>query len=250
MSCLVTEQELSTRRPKRLSSAPRDLSRRSHRKGICWGFINGKTCWWQYAFRTPAPGTIVWFVAGTVAFLACSAPMSANESLAIPHVEIAVDGNPSTALPTSDGRFVFVSVTNVGGPNYSTPDVEAGKRRGVVSGVDILRRFNDSLQFVRFVPIGGRGANGMVFLRGEKTIAIAAGDEGVVFWTFKRQSTVTPDRILHPRVPEPDFGTSSPRQTASTFLQPMNTASFNYSEETSAWLPLRLIRKAILRADG
>jgi DNA-binding beta-propeller fold protein YncE len=181
VSCLVTEQELSTRRPKRLSSAPRDLSRRSHRKGICWGFINGKTCWWQYAFRTPAPGTIVWFVAGTVAFLACSAPMSANESLAIPHVEIAVDGNPSTALPTSDGRFVFVSVTNVGGPNYSTPDVEAGKRRGVVSGVDILRRFNDSLQFVRFVPIGGRGANGMVFLRGEKTIAIAAGDEGVVF---------------------------------------------------------------------
>ncbi|HZL49904.1 MAG TPA: beta-propeller fold lactonase family protein [Terracidiphilus sp.] len=97
------------------------------------------------------------------------------------HAEVAVDGNPSTILPTSDGRFVFVSMTNVGGPNYSTPDVEAGKRRGVVSGVDIFRTVDSKLEFVRFIRIGSKGANGMIFLPGEKTIVVAAGDEGVVF---------------------------------------------------------------------
>jgi DNA-binding beta-propeller fold protein YncE len=108
-------------------------------------------------------------------------PISASQDIAVPHIEFSLNGNPSTALPTADGRYVFVSVTNVGGPNYSTPDVEAGKRRGVVSGVDVLRNDDGTLQFVRFIRIGSKGANGMIFLPGEKTIAIAAGDEGVVF---------------------------------------------------------------------
>jgi DNA-binding beta-propeller fold protein YncE len=108
-------------------------------------------------------------------------PIYARQDIAIPHIEFPLNGNPSTALPTADGRYVFVSVTNVGGPNYSTPDVEAGKRRGVVSGVDVLRDDDGILQFVRFIRIGSKGANGMIFLPGEKTIAIAAGDEGVAF---------------------------------------------------------------------
>jgi DNA-binding beta-propeller fold protein YncE len=117
---------------------------------------------------------------GIALVLTCS-PIRASGPFDVHRIEFAIDGNPSTALPTSDGRFVFVSVTNVGGPNYSTPDVEAGKRRGVVSGVDVLRSVNGALQFDHFIRIGGKGANGMVFLPGEKTIAIAAGDEGVVF---------------------------------------------------------------------
>jgi DNA-binding beta-propeller fold protein YncE len=116
-------------------------------------------------------------------------------------MEFAVDGNPSTALPTSDGRFVFVSVTNVGGPNYSTPDVEAGKRRGVVSGVDVLRSVNGTLQFVHFIRIGGKGANGMVFLPGEKTIAIAAGDEGVVFLDVQAAIDGTAKPYIAPQGP-------------------------------------------------
>ena len=76
-------------------------------------------------------------------------------------------GNPFTALATKDSKFVFVSVTNVGGPNYSTPDSDAGKRHGVVSGIQVFRNEGGTLQSIGLVPLGGKGANGIAFLPGE-----------------------------------------------------------------------------------
>jgi DNA-binding beta-propeller fold protein YncE len=90
-------------------------------------------------------------------------------------------GNPFTALATKDSKFVFVSVTNVGGPNYSTPDSDAGKRHGVVSGIQVFRNEGGTLQSIGLVPLGGKGANGIAFLPGEKTLIVAAGDLGVAF---------------------------------------------------------------------
>ncbi len=127
--------------------------------------------------------------------------IQASGTVDVQHIEFAVNGNPSTALRTSDGRFVFVSVTNVGGPNYSTPDVEAGKRHGVVSGVDVLRSVNGTLQFVHFIRIGSKGANGMIFLPGERTIAIAAGDEGVVFLDVQAVIKGTANPYIAPQGP-------------------------------------------------
>ena len=88
-------------------------------------------------------------------------------------------GNPFTALATSDSQYVFVSVTNVGGPNYFTPDSEAGNRHGVVSGVQIFRNETGVLHSAGFLRLGGKGANGMAFIKGEKTLMVAVGDLGV-----------------------------------------------------------------------
>ena len=90
-------------------------------------------------------------------------------------------GNAFEALVTSDSRYVFVTVTNVGGPNYSTPDSDAGKRHGVVSGLHVFRNRAGRLRSISFVKLGGKGANGATFLPGEKIIAVAAGDAGVAF---------------------------------------------------------------------
>ena len=90
-------------------------------------------------------------------------------------------GNPTSALETQDGRYVFVSVTNVGGPNFDLPDALASNRPGVVSGIKIFRRKGGKLRASGFIPLGGRGANGMAFLPGEKTLVIAVGDAGVAF---------------------------------------------------------------------
>jgi len=90
-------------------------------------------------------------------------------------------GNPTSAIETPDGRYVFVSVTNVGGPNNSGPDSAAGTRKGVVSGVQVFQDTNGSLASVGFVPLGSTGANGLAFLRGAKTLVVGAGDAGVAF---------------------------------------------------------------------
>jgi hypothetical protein len=49
--------------------------------------------------------------------------------------QYATLGNPTSAIATSDGKYVFVSVTNVGAPNFAGPDSAASARRDVVSGI-------------------------------------------------------------------------------------------------------------------
>jgi DNA-binding beta-propeller fold protein YncE len=111
----------------------------------------------------------------------CSLHASGGQSLPVRTGDYPTLGNAFEALATSDSRYVFVTVTNVGGPNYSTPDSEAGKRHGVVSGLQVFRNGAGRLRSIGFIRLGGKGANGATFLPGEKTIAVAAGDTGVAF---------------------------------------------------------------------
>jgi DNA-binding beta-propeller fold protein YncE len=111
----------------------------------------------------------------------CSLPPSEEQNLLVRTGDYSTLGNAFEALVTSDSRYVFVTVTNVGGPNYSTPDSEAGKRHDVVSGLQVFRNEGGRLQSIAFIGLGGKGANGATFLPGEKIIAIAAGDAGVAF---------------------------------------------------------------------
>jgi hypothetical protein len=93
-------------------------------------------------------------------------------------------GNPTSAVETYDARYVFVSVTNVGSPNFSGPDSAAGTRKDVVSGIQIFRRSsvpNGGLISAGFVPLGGTGANGLTLLKGGKTLVAGVGDAGVAF---------------------------------------------------------------------
>jgi DNA-binding beta-propeller fold protein YncE len=93
-------------------------------------------------------------------------------------------GNPTSAVETYDGRYVFVSVTNVGGENFSGPDSAAGTRKNVVSGVQIFRRSRNhdgELVPAGFVPLGSTGTNGLALLRGGKTLVAGVGDAGVAF---------------------------------------------------------------------
>jgi hypothetical protein len=101
--------------------------------------------------------------------------------------DYATIGNPTSAVATRDGQYIFVSVTNVGSPNFSGPDSAAAARKNVVSGIQIFRSTGlihhkaVELKFTRFIPIGGTGANGLVFLKGEKTLVVGIGDAGVAF---------------------------------------------------------------------
>ena len=90
-------------------------------------------------------------------------------------------GNPTSALASQDGRYVFVSVTNVGGPNFDLPDSFASNRPGVVSGIQIFRKDGGQLQPAGFIRLGGRGANGLALLPGGKTLVVGVGDAGVAF---------------------------------------------------------------------
>jgi hypothetical protein len=96
-------------------------------------------------------------------------------------------GNPTSAVATSDGQYVFVSVTNVGSHNFTGSDQAAGARKDAVSGVQIFRRTgspnaqNGKLKSAGFIPIGSTGTNGLVFLKGEKTLVVGVGDAGVAF---------------------------------------------------------------------
>lgn len=95
-------------------------------------------------------------------------------------------GNPTSAVASHDGRYVFVSVTNVDQPNFSGPDSAAGGRKDAVSGIQVFRRsqslfHREQFRSIGFVRTGSTGANGLVLLRGERTIAIGVGDEGVAF---------------------------------------------------------------------
>jgi hypothetical protein len=92
-------------------------------------------------------------------------------------------GNPTTAIPAPDGRYVFVSVTNVDSPNFAGPDVAAGRRSNVISGIEVFRSvgWHNKLKPIAFVRIGGKGANGMTLLHGGRTLVVGVGDDGVAF---------------------------------------------------------------------
>lgn len=90
-------------------------------------------------------------------------------------------GNPTTAIATEDRQYVFVSVTDVGSPNFLGPDSVANARRDVVSGLQIFRNHDGVLQPYRFLPLGTPGANGLALLPDGKTIVVGAGDAGVAF---------------------------------------------------------------------
>ena len=115
------------------------------------------------------------------ALLFCFLQASYGQSPPVRAGDYPTVGNAFEALVTSDSRYVFVTVTNVDGPNYSTPDSEAGKRRHVISGLQVFSIQAGKLHSIAFVGLRSKGANGATFLPGEKTIAVAAGDAGVAF---------------------------------------------------------------------
>ncbi len=90
-------------------------------------------------------------------------------------------GNPTTAIATLDGKYVLVSVTNVGGPNFTGADSMANGRHDVVSGLQIFRNADGVLKPYRFLPLGTPSANGLAFLPDGKTIVVGVGDAGVAF---------------------------------------------------------------------
>jgi hypothetical protein len=95
-------------------------------------------------------------------------------------------GNPTSAVATRDGRYVFVSVTNVGQPNFNGADSVAGGRKDAVSGIEVFRRSRSArdgskLKSFAFVRTGSTGANGLVLLDRERTLAVGVGNEGVAF---------------------------------------------------------------------
>lgn len=106
---------------------------------------------------------------------------AASQASGLHSVLYATRGNPTTAISTRDGRYVFVSVTNVDQPNFSGPDSVAGGRKDAVSGIEVFRRTHGTLTSIAFVRTGSTGANGLVLLRGERTLVIGVGDEGVAF---------------------------------------------------------------------
>jgi DNA-binding beta-propeller fold protein YncE len=105
-----------------------------------------------------------------------------GQQLEIRSTDYPTLGNPTSAVATRDGRYVFVSVTNVGAPNFSGSDQAAGGRTDAVSGIQIFRHTSSSrLQSIGFIRTGSTGANGLVLLKGEKALAVGVGDAGVAF---------------------------------------------------------------------
>ena len=125
------------------------------------------------------------YIAATALILPLLAIFSAStakaQKLTVQTVDYPTLGNPTSAIETADGRYVFVSVTNVGAPNFKGPDSAAGERKDVVSGIQVFRLLQHKLTPVGFVRTGSAGANGLVLLRGGKTLAVGVGDEGVAF---------------------------------------------------------------------
>jgi DNA-binding beta-propeller fold protein YncE len=118
------------------------------------------------------------FILSLIAALSftASAPTRAAETVSYPTL-----GNPTTALATRDGRYVFVSVTNVGAPNFSGRDSVANARHDVVSGLQIFHNVHGRLRPDGFLPLGTPSANGLALLPDGKTIVVGVGDAGVAF---------------------------------------------------------------------
>lgn len=116
------------------------------------------------------------------AWLATSHALTAHaQRVTVKSSDYATLGNPTSAIETPDGRYVFVSVTNVGAPNFSGPDAAAGSRKDVVSGIQVFRVSHHRLTPSGFIRTGSAGANGLVLLRGGETLVVGVGDEGVAF---------------------------------------------------------------------
>jgi hypothetical protein len=93
-----------------------------------------------------------------------SLPAWCATNLAVKTTNYPTLGNPTSAVETYDGRYVFVSVTNVGGENFSGPDSAAGTRKNVVSGVQIFRRSRSH--------DGGLVPDGFIALRDSETLTL------------------------------------------------------------------------------
>jgi DNA-binding beta-propeller fold protein YncE len=118
-----------------------------------------------------------------------------GQQLEIRSTDYPTLGNPTSAVVTRDGRSVFVSVTNVGAPNFSGSDQAAGARTDAVSGIQIFQRLRSSrLRPSGFIRTGSTGANGLVLLNGDKTLAVGVGDAGVAFLDVREmiQGTAKP----------------------------------------------------------
>jgi hypothetical protein len=118
--------------------------------------------------------------------LSLSSQTSLAQFPAIDSMLYLTRGNPTSAVATRNGHYVFVSVTNVDQPNFSGPDSVAGGRKDGASGIEVFRRRQSpraehELGSVAFVRIGSTGANGLALLAGEHTLVVGVGDEGVAF---------------------------------------------------------------------
>ena len=115
-------------------------------------------------------------------FFVCSILSGASaQSLSVTTTQYATLGNPTSAVATSDGRYIFVSVTNVGAPNSTGPDSAADARVNVVSGIQIFHVAGEQLVPSGFVRTDSTGANGLVLLPGDNTLVVGVGDKGVTF---------------------------------------------------------------------
>jgi DNA-binding beta-propeller fold protein YncE len=116
-----------------------------------------------------------------VALSACLFLRSVGLGQTVGIASYATLGNPTTAIATHDGKYVFVSVTNVGAPNFTGPDSVANARHDVVSGLQIFRGTHGALKPYRFLPLGTPSANSLALLPDGKTIVVGVGDAGVAF---------------------------------------------------------------------
>jgi hypothetical protein len=127
---------------------------------------------------TPIPVVMLILALASIPFVLGSASAQNAQKLSVNAADYPTLGNPTSAVETPDGRYVFVSVTNVGGPNFTGPD-STGARKGVVSGVQIFHDAEGTLTSAGFIRLGSSGANGLALLPGGKTLVVGAGDDGV-----------------------------------------------------------------------
>jgi len=128
--------------------------------------------------KTPRPKHARAFL---VLFVCSLVSGASAQSLNVTTTQYPTLGNPTSAVATSDGRYIFVSVTNVGAANFTGPDSSAGARVDVVSGIQIFHVAGEQLVPSGFVRTGSTGANGLVLLPGDNTLVVGVGDKGVTF---------------------------------------------------------------------
>lgn len=120
-------------------------------------------------------------LSAAVAVTLAAGPVAEAQATPPASRQFATLGNPASALSTPDGRYLFVSETNVNAPNFTGPDAAAGARKEVISGVQVFRVQHGDLTPLHFIRVGGAGANGLVLLPGAKTLVVGVGDLGVAF---------------------------------------------------------------------
>ena len=134
------------------------------------------------------------------------------QKLTVNSVDFATLGNPTSAVETPDDRYVFVSVTNVGGPNSL---VRTRQARGRV----LCRAFRFSA--MQTAPLArsdsfvwaAAAPRPCIFAR-RKDPVVGAGDDGVAFLTCRTLSTGPPNRSspLRVRVREPSMWSRPPME--------------------------------------